>query len=50
MTEEEWDRVRVATAFFALSLSLSLLFLGGRSGMMGIGIRANLGGCLVLGC
>jgi hypothetical protein len=31
MTEEEWDRVRVATAFFALCLSLSLsLFMGGR--------------------
>jgi hypothetical protein len=34
----------------SLSLSLSLLFLGGRSGMIGIGIRANLGGSLVLGC
>jgi hypothetical protein len=30
MTEEEWDRVRVATAFFALSLSLSLSFVFGR--------------------
>jgi hypothetical protein len=26
MTEEDWDRVRVATAFFARSLSLSPVF------------------------